>query len=669
MFGSACGGFGIDCGVVTALPRSTPSAAAAPSPPVFGLASEPRRPIRALPALLVNQIAAGEVIERPASVLKELVENSLDAGASRVRVDLEAGGVELLRVTDDGCGVPADELPLALHPHATSKLRDAEDLDRISTLGFRGEALASIASVSRLTMRSRPHGAATAHGLRVEGGHVTQGVQPAAGPVGTCVEVRQLFFNTPARRKFLRTEATERGRCMDWLSDLAMAHPAVGFTLTADGRTLLDLPAGQSPRARAVALLGEELDGELLEVHADHLDDTRGLAMWGLIGKPAIARPTNKHQHTFLNGRVIRDKTVQHALKEAYRGLLDHTRHPTAVLMLEMTPAAVDVNVHPAKLEVRFRDGSAVHSAVLRAVREALRAADLTADFLAPPGAPPAFGPGDTGRDPAAFARRVQDVREEAARAAAAASALRAEEGAGPPRLPFPPVAQVRAAVAPAGAEADGLGGVGRAARFVQVHDSYIVAEDEQGLVIIDQHALHERVMFETLLARVRASGADGLERQRLLTPELAEATAGQVMLLEGVRPLLARLGVDAAAFGPRTVAVHAGPTLLAERGVGLAAFVVEVLAKVERGEIRVEDAAEGAGGARTNADESALHAVLDMMACKSAVKAGDRLSDGEIAELLSLRERVERSAACPHGRPTSVRVGLSQLERLFHRR
>jgi DNA mismatch repair protein MutL len=347
--------------------------------------------IRTLPTLVANQIAAGEVVERPASVVKECVENSIDAGATRVTVELEQGGIELIRITDDGGGIGEVDLPMAIAPHATSKISSATDLERVATLGFRGEALASIASVARLSIRSRTAEQTGAATIEVDwerystGG--SDGIKPAAGPIGTCITVRNLFYNTPARRKFLRTVGTEQERCLDVVRQLAMAHPAIGFTASCDGRRVMDLPPDQSPRERVLGVLGSELDDQLLEVGADELDDSRGIALWGLVGLPGIARGTNKHQYVFVNGRCVKDRTIQHAIAEAYRGLIDPSRYPTAVLMLELSPAGVDVNVHPAKAEVRFRDGSLVHSLVLRSVREALRAADLT------PSIAPAFRP------------------------------------------------------------------------------------------------------------------------------------------------------------------------------------------------------------------------------------------------------------------------------------
>jgi DNA mismatch repair protein MutL len=653
-----------------------------------------RNPIRRLPPLLVNQIAAGEVVDRPASVVKELVENAIDARAASIGVELEQGGVELLRIIDDGVGIPQDELPLAVAPHATSKVAAPEDLDRIATMGFRGEALASIASVSRLSIRSRTADQPSAAVIEIEGDRVSP-VKPAAGPVGTCVSVRNLFFNTPARRKFLRTPQTEQGHCVDAACALAIAHPHVAFRVAVDGRAVLDVPSGQGPRERALAVLGRELATEMLEVSADRFDDARGLTLWGLVGLPAIARATPRAQHVYLNGRPIRDRTVQHALREAYRGLIEPGRYPTCVLMIEMDPSAVDVNVHPAKTEVRFRDGSMVHQAVLRAVRGALQAADLTPAVEATPrwagGGGGMFGAGVVAAEPGPapgvepkgfvdfFKRAVPEGAQhrfeyEAIRGAigrvvpelAPVGAPSAGGDGATPESPSPALAEPRA---PSPAEAgEGLGGETLPTpvakdRLLQVHNSYVVTQDEQGLLIVDQHALHERVMFEALLARITgdagggSGGAGGrpLESQSLLTPVVVPLPRSAAARLEELRPLLTKIGVGAELLGPEAVGVQAFPTFLFDRGVEPGEFVRELFERAD---------AEGFAPA----SEAALHEVLDMMACKAAVKAGDRMSDAELSDLLRLRELVERSSNCPHGRPTSIRLTMKELEKRFGR-
>jgi len=608
--------------------------------------------IRRLPPLLVNQIAAGEVIERPASVVKELVENCIDAGATRIEVDLDEGGIELIRVRDDGRGIATEELSLALASHATSKIREADDLDRIMTMGFRGEALASIASVARMRIVSKPREQAEAWEITGDGGDIGEPM-PGSGAPGTVIEVRNLFFNTPARRKFLRTPTTERGRCLDWLTDLAMAHPAIGFVVRCDGKLRLEAPAGQGAFDRAITLLGKELRAELIEVSVDRFDDARGMTLWGLVGRPAIARATPRAQHVFLNGRTIRDRTIQHALREAFRGLIEPGRHPTAVLMIEMAPGSVDVNVHPAKLEVRFRDQSLVHQAVLHAVRDALRAQDLTpavGKWGGRDDALPGTGTGTASVRPDAL---VEFLRQGPTPAPAAIRDALADTGDTEafesPSRPFAP------APPPPPHDHDGssMPAPRRVDRVLQIHNSYIVTQDETGIVIIDQHALHERVMFERLIERVQT---DPLESQRLLTPVVVEVSRRQAETLDTLLPLLLRCGVEADLLGPTTVGVRSFPSLLFQRGVDPAEFMTGLFERAE-----AEDFVPSG--------EEALHEVLDMMACKAAIKAGDAMTETELEELLRLRGAVERSSSCPHGRPTTVRVTIEQLEKLFHRR
>jgi len=629
--------------------------------------------IRRLPPLLVNQIAAGEVIERPASVVKELIENAIDAGARRIDVTIEDGGRELVQVRDDGCGIAAEDLPLAVAPHATSKIERAEDLDRIATMGFRGEALASIASVSRLQiisrMRSEPAGAI----LEAEGETVGH-VRPHAGPTGTTIIVRNLFFNTPARRKFLRTEATEASRIAETVESIALAHPHIAFTLKHGERTRLDLPAEDNPRRRVLAVLGAELESQFLEVDHDRTEE-RGIAIWGMIGLPEIARGSANHQRIYLNGRPIRDRSLQHALKEAYRGLIEPGRYPTLVLFIEMNPGDVDVNVHPAKLEVRFRNQTMVHGTVLGAVRNRLREADLTPrlsfgpeargqrseiSFDGPPPREFSAGVGNgshrpitTPRDFVEYFTRLDpkqkgfiysEVKEALSRETE--DVQREIEGAEVEgRKPLPDGR---------GSDSNTLTESIRAPLdILQVHSSYIVTQDETGLVIIDQHALHERVMFEKLIERIASTGA--LESQRLLMPEVIECDRAAVDLLDDLKPIFERLGLEAEAMGPCSVAVHAFPSFLFDRGVEIQPFVKDLLERA------VNDGLP-------NDLEAALHETLDMMACKAAIKAGDRLSPEELNELLLWRDRIDRSSNCPHGRPTTLRLSIAELDKQFGR-
>lgn len=603
-------------------------------PPPTPTAPAQTREIRQLPALVVNQIAAGEVVERPSSVVKELLENALDAGATRVVVELEQGGVELVRVTDDGCGVPPEQARLMLAPHATSKVRDIRDLDAIATMGFRGEAIASICSVSRMTIRSRPAGAVGGWSIDASGDHIGEPT-PCAAPFGTSVGVRTLFFNTPARRKFLRTVATEQTRCAEVVRDAALAHAHVGFTLrilseNAEPRTVFEYPPNQSPRERALEVLGREHDSQLLEISADTFDDSRGIALWGLIGLPTIARSTARAQHVFVNGRPIRDRTIQHALAEAYRGLVEPGKYPTAVLLLEMSPAGVDVNVHPTKSEVRFRDSSLVHQTVYRACRDALRVKDLTPVWE--------------------WKKRVGEESEEPSPSPLpqAGGEQSQPSSINDEATPFMPGAETKPF-----AQRDAMPAPRPVDRILQVHNSYLVTQDEDGLIIIDQHALHERAMFEKLLARVTETGA--LESQRLLTPVVVEVGAHQMSKLDDLQGVLVKLGVEANAIGHASVAIQAFPSFLFERGVEAGEFLLDLFDKAD---------ARGLAAGK----EEALHEVLDMMACKAAIKAGDKLSETELTEMLSMRERVERSSNCPHGRPTTIRVPIRELEKRFGR-
>lgn len=578
-------------------------------------------PIRLLPRQLVDQIAAGEVVERPASVVKELVENALDAGARRIEVDVEGGGADRIAVTDDGSGIAESELPLAVASHATSKISSSDDLAAIVTMGFRGEALASVASVSRLSITSRERGAVAAARIAVEGGEAGP-VAPAAGPPGTRVEVRQLFWNVPARRKFLRSAATELGRIEEVLESIALCRPGVAFRLVSEGKVRLDLPPTEDPARRVRAVLGDAADA-LLEVQADLDLGGSPLAVWGLVGRPELARASARALRFALNGRAVLDRTLTHAVREAFRGLVEPGRTPLGFVAIELDPSTVDVNVHPAKTEVRFRQQQAVHGAVMRCVRSALRAADLVPAFEL--GAPAPGGP----RIPAAPAP-ASTFGSFAAWAAATAVA--------------PPVVEV----APAEPM---LHGNRAARRVMQVHGSYLVVEDREGILVVDQHALHERAMFEELHARIAQSP---LESQRMLVPAAVEVDARAAECAEEAAPLLARLGIELVAAGPRSVLVQSYPTFLLGRGVEPGEFVPALLARL---------ADEGRADV-----EAALSEVLDMMACKAAVKAGDRLSGTELEALLDARERLERASNCPHGRPTSLRISLRDLERSFGR-
>ncbi len=585
-------------------------------------------PIRELPTLLINQIAAGEVVERPASVAKELLENSLDAGARRIELEVEAGGARLMRVRDDGVGIPCEELALALARHATSKIESLEDLVRIASLGFRGEALPSIAAVSRLRLVSRPPDAAQACSVEAEGGEPGP-VIPAAHPVGTSVEVRDLFFNTPARRRFLRSERTEFQHLQATIERIALSRFATAFHVTHNRRSVLDLPgahtrAGQE--GRIARIVGEEfVDGALyLEREVD------GLRLAGWVGRPTFSRSQPDAQFFFLNGRAIRDRLIVNAVRLAYQDVLYHGRHAAFVLYLEMDPARVDVNAHPAKLEVRFRDPGAVHDFVRRAVESALAATRPRAEATA--GAPASIS-SVTGWVAAPPAQQAE------LRLAEAAAVYGALAGAALPAVSGRPEAQ------PAAERQPPLGGA-----LAQVHGVYVLAQTERGLAIIDAHAAHERVLYERLKAQQRAGG---IARQQLLVPQLVRVTSAELRLLEVHGAALEQSGLVVEQGGPQSVVIRALPALLA--AVDAEALLRDLLA----------DWSEHGTSAQV---EQRCEAILATAACHAAVRARRDLTLPEMNALLRAMEGTDRADQCGHGRPTWVELSMQELDRLFLR-
>ncbi|MCK6446872.1 MAG: DNA mismatch repair endonuclease MutL [Planctomycetes bacterium] len=627
--------------------------------------SEPR--IRVLPELVKNQIAAGEVIERPASVVKELVENALDAGATRLVLDLEEGGAKLVRLVDDGVGMGEADLRLAFHPHATSKLADAADLEHIATLGFRGEALASMGSVARCRLFSRPRGAALGAELENEGGKVSA-VRSAGGAEGTRIEVRDLFYNTPARRRFLKTTATELARCLDVVQRLALAHVGVGFVVTHDGRRVFDVEAGMDLGARIRRIFGAELASGLVPVG----ELWQGIELRGYVAPPRFAARDTSRQVWCLNGRPVRDKLLVRVLKEAYRGYLIDARQPAAVLSLALDPARVDVNVHPAKSEVRFRDERALFGFLVAALRKAVAATDMATPgegLLAVAERREAwsarFAP------PSAGSAATTSFEFDRAGAIAERSPLRpaherqAEFRDAAPFVPEPPLAprpSFAAAAEPepplviAAREVSARPGERReldelAGPFLQIAKTYLVRATADGFEIVDQHALHERINFE-LLREAAATGRVAL--QRLLAPELVEITRAQAELVDEHREAFAKLGLELERFGPTTAAVHGVPARLAKPDVS--ALVRDVLALVEESG-RAPDAPE------------LFEEVLHRAACRASVMAGDPLSEDEIRELFARGRGLSSDQTCPHARPTRVRFTLADLEKAFHRR
>jgi len=579
--------------------------------------------IKPLPELLISQIAAGEVVERPASVLKELLENSLDAGAARIDVQLEEGGVRLIRVADDGSGIAPEDLAPALARHATSKIASLADLERVGSYGFRGEALASIASVARVTLTSRQ--ASQPHASRLRSDNCV--VEPAALAAGTVIEVADLYFNTPARRKFLKTEATEFAHCDEVLRRMALARPDVAFTLGHNGSAKRRLAPADFPR-RAKEIIGEDFFP-----HARALDVTAGaLRLFGLAALPAYSRSGRDEQYFFVNGRFVRDKLLAHAARQAWADILHGARHPAYVLFLELDPAGVDVNVHPAKTEVRFRDARGIHQFVFHALQRAL-ATPLAAVASSDQGVP---APAPTGY---LHARQAGlGVGEPAARSylefAHAAFSV-APTGV----APAPTLAQQ---------PDDGMPRLGYA--IAQLQGVYILAENSSGLVLVDMHAAHERILYEKL----KHSLDDGAPAtQSLLVPLLISASEAEMATAGEQAETLARLGIAVAAAGPHELAVRSLPALLAG---GNPVDLVRSL---------LRDLAEHPASRVVEAQRNEL---LSTMACHGAVRAHRVLSLPEMNALLRQMEETERADQCNHGRPTWVQLSMTELDRLFMR-
>ncbi len=575
-------------------------------------------PIRPLPDLLVSQIAAGEVVERPASVVKELLENSIDAGAREISVQLLDGGVRQIRIVDDGGGIPRDELPLALARHATSKIASLEDLEKVASLGFRGEALASIAAVARLTLVSRLREAPHAWRIGPE-----QDIAPAALGGGTVIEVDDLYFNTPARRKFLKSAHTEFAHCEEACRRVALAHPGIAFRLQHNGRTALHLAAGDAAR-RVAGVLGEEFAAQSRGVDAAAGD----LRLAGYAALPAYSRARADAQYFFVNGRFVRDKLLSHAVREAYADILHGQRHAAYALFLELDPRGVDVNVHPAKTEVRFRDGRAVHQFVFHALQRALAAPLAHAAAGVP--SPAAVPAGLTFPAPAP----QQQTFAVAQPVAAYFDFVR--QG----------MTQTQAQPMPE-AETDGAPPLGFA--LAQLHGVYILAQNAAGLVLVDMHAAHERILYEKLKAALDERPAV----QPLLVPVVLSASGAEAAAAEEHAETLARLGFEVAAAGPRELVVRAVPALLAHGRIP--ELVRALLADLET-----------FGASRAAAERR--NELLATMACHGAVRAHRALSLPEMNALLRQMEETERADQCNHGRPTWTQLSMEDLDRLFMR-
>ena len=648
--------------------------------------------IHALDALVVNQIAAGEVIERPASVVKELLENSVDALATRVDVEIGDGGSELIRVADDGEGIHPEDFALAVTSHATSKIAGADDLFRVRTMGFRGEALASIAAVSRMRLRSRRAEAEGGCELLVEGGQ-PGALQPCGCPVGTVVEVRNLLYNTPVRRKFLRAVATEFGHISEQFTRVALAHPKLTASLRHNQRSVYELPPTGQVLDRLKLFFGSDLADKLIWVESQ----TAEARIWGYVAHPSESRATRKGQYLFLNGRWIQDRSLQHALGEAYRGLLMTGRYPVVFLFLELAPELVDVNVHPTKAEVRFRDSQPLYRLLLSAIRTRFLSANLESTISVPRAAAgwrfENFAPDRGGLDGPAQ-RDVQLELAEWARkqlsqfsatstataddpisasaspsvawplpasfpadAAASALGMPAAEPSGsafdasqPAGLPVAGSPVTDSAVAGSHLASAGLDREPGLTQVMQVHDCYLVVETAQGITVIDQHALHERVMYEHLRKRVD-QGA--VESQRMLVPQTLEFSDREAATLLEHAGVLDQIGYRLEEFGGGTVLLTAYPAILAH---------------ADHDRI-LRDVAESLGSSgQKPSRRDILDSLLHLMACKAAVKAGQRLKPEEMESLLAQRHLIDDAHHCPHGRPTALVLTRAELDRQFGR-
>ena len=617
---------------------------------------KPAMPIHLLPDHLINQIAAGEVVERPASVLKEVLENAMDAGSTAVEVQLEQGGVRRIRVADDGCGIPKDELPLALERHATSKITSLDDLERVGTMGFRGEALAAIAAVSRMSITSRADGAP--HAWRIDAD--PRELAPAALNHGSVVDVADLYFNTPARRKFLKSEGTEFSHCDDVFRRVALARPDVALQLSHNGRVSQRLPSG-TREARVRALLGDDFLASARAVEAE----SGLLRVHGFASLPAYSRSNRDAQFFYVNGRFVRDKLVTHAIREAYADILHGSRHPAYVLFLELDPFGVDVNVHPAKIEVRFRDSRAVHQFVYHALQRTLAASGAGAGMAA--GSPPADSVEGTAPAPATAAspyphapqpyqsrlamepvtRAYYDFAASARPEPSAGAAAPGRDDGFVATTFAPRSAAPLMSPAPALPASDLAPPLGYA--LAQLHGVYILAQNEGGLILVDMHAAHERILYERL--KTLLDGTPGV--QRLLIPAVFGVGQKDMLTAEEHSELLERMGFEVGPAGPQELAVRSVPALLASAPVS-------ELVRALLAELRDFPSTEVITARRNE--------LLATMACHGAVRANRSLTLPEMNALLREMEATERADQCNHGRPTWTALSMADLDRLFLR-
>jgi DNA mismatch repair protein MutL len=596
-------------------------------------------PIRVLSPNLIDQIAAGEVIERPASVVKELIENAFDAGARRIEIEIERAGLRLMRVRDDGCGLDGTDLALAVERHATSKIATLDDLEGIASFGFRGEALPSIGSVARMRLVSRGREQQLGNELSVEGG-VRTAVGPAAHPVGTSVEVRDLFYNVPARRRFVRSESTEFGHILRQVERLALSEPGVAFRLRHNGREILDLPAADEHLAferRIDRILGAEFRSQALAID----ESAGGLRLTGWLGLPTAARAQADLQYWFVNSRAVRDRVLANAVRLGYRDVLYHGRHPGYLLYLTLDPRQVDVNAHPTKLELRFRDSRAVHDGVFRSVERSLAATS--------PAAAPGVSSGAGAATPAPVSAALQfdTPLARAGFAAGAAPQSFASQGA-PPGYAYSRSSFAAARALAAGEPSDEERPLGVA--VAQLHGLYILAQSRDGLIVVDTHAAHERVIYEQLKSLYQAGTPAS---QLLLEPLSVAAGEHEIDALLAEAADFERVGFEIERLAPERLAVRRVPALLA--GTDIAGLVAQL-------------GRELTGEAGTHHLDGAAHRILGSMACRAAIRGHRALSLGEMDALLRQMEQTERASQCNHGRPTWMRMSLREIDQLFLR-
>lgn len=602
--------------------------------------------ITILPESLTNKIAAGEVVERPASVIKELIENSLDAGATDISVEIVGGGKRKIRVSDNGHGMSREDALLSLERHATSKIRVDDDLDRILTLGFRGEALPSIASVSRFTLASRETTSSEGTEVVVEGGRVRD-VRACGMPAGTVISVEQIFFNLPARLKFLKSAETEAGHVADMVSRMAVSRPEVAFSCVSDGREMLRLQRSDLQR-RLAQVIGRDSSQHLYPVK----QETDGIAITGFISAPALVRSGTQAIYTYINGRFIRDKVVQHAVMQAYRGVIDRGRYPVVAINIELPPGEVDVNVHPTKHEVRFRRQAVVHDAIQSAIEDVLRRSPWLAASQVPAGQEQSKATGQAYRDRIAAAAQASLVLPPRSTYRSWPAEPDTIAAAAPAPQPDQPaiVRDPAPSFLPEQPNPEPLGYFSSLSVIGQFHSEYILCQSDSELVIIDQHAASERVAFQ-LLKQQCSSGV--VESQRLLFPETVELSFGEVAAASRFNQDLMRIGFEMEPFGGSTLMVSAVPRLIAQQNA--VQLIRDVLTDLER-------------FATSAAFNDALESLLSRVACHSVVRGTHNLGQRQIEELLYSMDKTDFAASCPHGRPVSHVVTLAELQKIFKR-